>query len=205
MDKMNNVLPLSTVPEVNDMLSEVIRQGAISMLASAIELEANNFISKCNNILDDQGRRLVVRNGYLPERKVQTGIGDVPVKVPRIRNNSDEEVKFTSELLPPYLKRTKSVDELIPWLYLKGISTGDMSSALTALLGKKAGGLSAKNIGHLTSEWQQEHKNWEKRDLSNLKIVYVWADGVYLNARMDDKQCLLVIIGAYAIQATRVQ
>lgn len=196
MDKENNVLALSSVPEVNDMLSEVIRQGAQKMLMTAINAEVDEFISKHSAIKDEQGRRQVVRNGYLPERIVQTGVGELPVKMPRVRNNSGEAITFCSTLLPPYLKRSKSLEELIPWLYLKGVSTGDMSSALSALLGEKAKGLSAKNIGHLTTAWQEEYRTWEQRDLSELNIVYAWADGVYLNARMDDRQCLLVIVGA---------
>ena len=196
MSKDNNVLPLSSLPEVNDMLTETIRQGAQRILSVAIEAEVQRFIDEHVNITDAEGRRLVVRNGYLPERPLQTGVGDVPVKVPRVRNNSDKDIHFCSSLLPPYLKRTKSVEELVPWLYLKGISTNDMSSALTSLLGEQAKGLSVKNIGHLTQAWQEEHEQWMQKDLSSLRMVYAWADGVYLKARMDTKQCLLVIIGA---------
>jgi len=196
MSNNNNVLPLSLLPEVNDMLTETIRQGAQQLLSVAIEAEVQRFIDEHAEIKDAVGRRLVVRNGYLPERPLQTGVGNVAVKIPRVRNNSDQEIRFCSSLLPPYLKRTKSVEELVPWLYLKGISTNDMNTALTSLLGDNAKGLSAKNIGHLTEAWQEEHAQWMKKDLSSLRIVYAWADGVYLKARMDTKQCLLVIIGA---------
>ncbi len=196
MSKNENVLPLSPIPEVNDMLTETIRQGAERLLSTAIEAEVVERLSRYEHIRDAEGHRQVVRNGYLPSRSIQTGIGAIPIKAPRIRNNSDEEVSLHSVLLPPYLKRTKSMEELVPWLYLKGISTGDMNSALKALLGEHAKGLSAKNIGHLTAAWQQEYEQWERRDLSKLRIVYVWADGVYLKARMDNKQCLLVLIGA---------
>lgn len=196
MSDKDNVTLLSSLPEINDMLTETIRQGAQRLLSVAIEAEVQRFIEEHAQITDAEGRRLVVRNGYLPERALQTGIGDVPVKMPRVRNNSDEDVHFCSSLLPPYLKRTKSVEELVPWLYLKGISTNDMSSALKSLLGDHAKGLSVKNIGHLTQAWQEEHELWMQTDLSSLRIVYAWADGVYLKARMDTKQCLLVIIGA---------
>jgi len=198
MNTVEKKLSVSTVPEINDMLTETIRQGAKQLLAAAVEAEVQEFVKRHEQIKDDQGHRQVVRNGYLPERQVQTGVGGIPVKMPRVRNNSERDIVFSSALLPPYLKRTKSMESLIPWLYLKGISTGEMSQALSALLGQKAHGLSAKNITHLTSAWQQEHQQWQKRDLSSLKIVYAWADGVYLKARMDDKQCLLVIIGADA-------
>lgn len=196
MDTKDNIFQLSSVTEINDMLTDVIRQGAKKILATAIETEVNDFLLKHAGVTDEQGRRQVVRNGHLPERNVQTGIGNIPVKMPRIRNNSDKDIRFHSALLPPYLKRTKSIESLLPWLYLKGISTGEMGSAVKAILGEKAHGLSAKNIGHLTHAWQDEYEQWSKRDLSHLKIVYAWADGVYLNARLDDKQCLLVIIGA---------
>ena len=196
MSDNNNVFLLSSLPEVNDMLTETLRQGAQRLLSVAIEAEVQQFIDAHAELKDSSGRRLVVRNGYLPERPLQTGVGDVQVKVPRVRNHSDEPVSFCSSLLPPYLKRTKSVEELIPWLYLKGISTNDMGFALKSLLGEEAKGLSVKNIGHLTQAWQAEHAQWQQKDLSSLRIVYAWADGVYLKARMDTKQCLLVIIGA---------
>ncbi len=196
MSDDNNILPLSSLPEVNDMLTETIRQGAQRLLSVAIDAEVQHFIEHHANIQDAQGRRLIVRNGYLPERPLQTGVGDVPIKMPRVRNNSKQPIDFCSSLLPPYLKRTKSIEELVPWLYLKGVSTNDMGIALKSLLGEKAKGLSVKNIGHLTEAWQEEHAQWMQTDLSELRIVYAWADGVYLKARMDSKQCLLVIIGA---------
>lgn len=196
MSKQDNVLSLSNVPEINDMLTETICQGAKTILAEAIRLEVDAFLAKHSHLKDAKDRRLVVRNGYLPERNLQTGIGKVPIKVPRVRNNSDEAVEFCSALLPPYLKRTESIDKLIPWLYLTGVSTGQMQGALSALLGHDCKGLSAKNITHLTTTWQSEYEAWNKRDLSDTQIVYAWADGIHLKARMDHKQCLLVIIGA---------
>ncbi|BCB09406.1 IS256 family transposase [Vreelandella venusta] len=137
----------------------------------------------------------MVRNGYLPERTVQTGIGDVSVQVPKVRDRSGGGARFNSSLLPPYLKRARSIEELIPWLYLKGISTGDYQEALAALLGDQAKGLSANTVSRLKKQWEDEHTEWRQRDLSDRRYVYWWADGVYSNVRMDDRLCLLVIIG----------
>jgi len=142
------------------------------------------------------GRLAVVRNGYLPERTIQTGIGDVEIKVPKVRDRSGRGVKFNSSLLPPYLKRAQSVEELLPWLYLRGISTGDFQEALACLVGEGAKGLSANTISRLKEKWIEEYRAWNKRDLSDKRYVYWWVDGVYSNVRMDDKLCLLVIIGA---------
>ena len=192
----NNVLTLSSVSEVNDMLTDVLRQGAQQMLAAAVDAEVHTFLSQYEHIRDMHGRKQVVRNGYLPERTIQTGLGDVDIKVPRVRDNSGNDIAFTSALLPPYLKRTQSISELLPWLYLKGISTGGFTDALRALLGKEAKGLSANTICRLKASWINEYKVWTKRDLSKHNIVYIWVDGVYLQARMQEKQCMLVIIGA---------
>ena len=142
------------------------------------------------------GRPLVVRNGYLPKREIMTGIGPVDIKVPKTRDRGGQGIHFRSELLPPYIKRTKSVQTLLPWLYLKGISTGDFSEALAALLGKNAKGLSAGTISRLKQCWVNEYGDWRTRDLSKASYVYIWADGIYFNIRSDDaKQCILVIIG----------
>ena len=192
----NNVLALSSVSEVNDMLTDVLRQGAQQMLAAAVDAEVHAFLSQYEHIRDIHGRKQVVRNGYLPERTIQTGLGSVDIKVPRVRDNSGNDIAFTSALLPPYLKRTQSISELLPWLYLKGISTGGFADALRALLGKEAKGLSANTICRLKASWINEYQAWTKRDLSKHNIVYIWVDGVYLQARMQEKQCMLVIIGA---------
>ena len=141
------------------------------------------------------GRQAIVRNGYLPERTIQTGIGDVAIKVPKVRDRSGSGIQFNSSLLPPYLRRTKSIEELIPWLYLKGLSTGDYSEALGSLLGEQAKGLSANTVSRLKSQWLDEHQNWQRQDLSQKRYVYWWADGIYSQVRMDDRLCLLVIIG----------
>ncbi len=170
------------------------------MLAEALEAEIAGFLSQYADLKDDQGHMRVTRNGYLPERKIQTGIGPVPAKAPRIRDHQPEDeserIRFSSSILPPYLRKTKSMEELIPWLYLKGISTGDFSEALAALVGKDAPGLSAPTISRLKTIWQDDLKQWQKRDLSNKRYVYIWADGIYCNVRMEERQCLLVIIGA---------
>lgn len=137
-----------------------------------------------------------MRNGHQPERTIQTGIGDVPVRLPKTRDRSSSGIRFHSGLLPPYLRRTRSVEALLPWLYLKGISTGDFQKALTALLGEDAPGLSAATLSRLKQQWRTEYSDWNDRDLSQHRYLYWWADGVYFNLRGDDtRACLLVING----------
>ena len=182
-----------------DPLTDLLRQGARDLIAQAVEAELNAFLDAHSGQTDAAGRRRLVRHGHLPEREVQTGIGAVAVKVPRVRDRAPEgpPLKFTSTILPPYLRRAKSIEELLPWLYLKGISTGDFSEALTALLGPEAPGLSASTITRLKADWWDDYERWSKRDLSARRYVYFWADGVYFTPRMDeDRQCMLVIIGA---------
>ena len=183
--------------EIGDALTAVLRKGACKMLARAIDEEVAAFLAEYENMKDEDGRRLVVRNGYLPERTIQSGIGAIAVKAPRVRDRSGSGIRFTSAILPPYLRRTKSIEELIPWLYLKGISTGDFSEALAALLGPDAPGLSAATVSRLKAVWQGELEAWQRRDLARKRYVYFWADGIYFQARMEqEKQCFLVIIGA---------
>lgn len=184
-------------PEKNvaDPLTELLRTGARDLIAQAVEAELQILLEHHVEHRLSDGRQAVVRNGYLPERTVQTGIGDVEVKVPKVRDRSGAGVCFNSSLLPPYLKRARSVEELLPWLYLKGVSTGDYQEALAALLGDQAKGLSANTISRLKQHWVDEHREWCGRDLSHSRYVYWWADGVYSNVRMDDRLCLLVIIG----------
>jgi transposase-like protein len=150
--------------------------------------------------LTDDGRQRLVRHGHLPEREIMTGIGPVAVRCPRVRDRvgeGSERIRFSSAILPPYARRSKSLEVLIPILYLKGVSTGDFEEALVALLGKDAGGLSASTIGRLKEAWSDEHVRWSKRDLSAKRYVYFWADGIHVQARLQDEaQCLLVIIGA---------
>jgi transposase-like protein len=182
-------------PQVTDPLHELLRQGARDLIAKAVEAELATFLAQYADQRLDDGRQAVVRNGYLPERTVQTGIGDVSVQVPKVRDRSGGGARFNSSLLPPYLKRARSIEELIPWLYLKGISTGDYQEALAALLGDQAKGLSANTVSRLKKQWEDEHTEWRKRDLADRHYVYWWADGVYSNVRMGDRLCLLVIIG----------
>jgi len=197
----DNVIDLKKPePFVEDPLTDILRQGARRLLTAALEAEIALFLDRYKEITDDKGCQRVVRNGYLPGREIQTGIGQVPVRAPRIRDRQPDpqngRIRFTSAILPPYLRRTKSIETLLSWLYLKGVSTGDFSEALTALLGKDAPGLSAATISRLKTVWEDEYKKWQQRDLSNKRFVYFWADGIYCNVRMDDRQCLLVIIGA---------
>ena len=174
----------------------MLRQGAQELISKAVQAELNHFLDQYQDVVDDQGRKSVVRNGYQPERKLMTGVGPVDIQVPKTRDKSGQGIHFRSELLPPYIKRTKSIETLLPWLYLKGISTGDFSEALAALLGKDAKGLSAGTISRLKQVWSQEHDIWRKRDLSGERYVYIWADGIYFNIRGDEaRQCILVIIG----------
>jgi len=197
----DNVIDLKK-PEsfIDDPITGILRNGARKLLVQALEVEIENFLSQYSNLYDDDGRQRITRNGYLPEREIQTGIGQVPVRAPRIRDrqpdNESDRIRFHSSILPPYLRKTKSLEELLPWLYLKGISTGDFSDALTALVGQDAPGLSPATIGRLKSVWQEDLEKWQKRDLSHKRYVYIWADGIYCNVRMEDRQCLLVIIGA---------
>jgi len=199
---MGKVVELDTGgPEVGarDALTEILRTGARKLLATALEVEVTEFLEEYRGEKDDEGRQRVVRNGYLPEREVQTGIGSVPVRVPRTRDRKGgpEAVRFQSSILPPYLRRSKSIEDLLPWLYLKGVSTGDFSDALTSLLGPDAPGLSASSISRLKGGWEEEYRAWQRRDLSGKRYVYVWADGVYLQSRLEsEKQCVLVLMGS---------
>jgi putative transposase len=190
-----------TIPEwtSKDVMTEILRKGAQQMLAQAIQEEVEEWIGERAEIRDAKGRQQVVRNGYLPERKITTGVGEVAVTQPRVRDRrpAGEAEKFTSKILPPYLRKTKSIEELIPWLYLKGISTGDFSEALAALLGENAKGLSAATVTRLKKVWEDEYDQWSKRSLADKEYVYVWADGVHFNIRLeDDRQCILVLMGA---------
>lgn len=198
----DNVIKLIQPGAFDDQLTEVLRNGARALLAQAVEAEVAGFLDKHADLKIEDGRARVVRHGHLPERAVMTGIGPVAVKQPRVRDRgapADDpgRIRFSPAILPPYMRRSKSIETLLPILYLKGISTGDFSEALAALLGKDAAGLSASAIGRLKDGWQDEHATWQKRDLSARRYVYVWADGIHLEARLEDeKQCILVLIGA---------
>jgi len=169
------------------------------MLTQAIEAEVAEWIEQHQHVTDQRGRRQVVRNGYLPERKLVTGVGEVAIEQPRVhdRRPAAEREHFSSKLLPPYLRKTKSIEELIPYLYLKGISTGGFQEALSALLGPDCPGLSATTIVRLKTVWEQEYHGWSTRSLEGREYVYVWADGIHTNIRLeDDRQCILVLMGA---------
>jgi transposase-like protein len=198
--KQNSVVELKKEePFIEDPITDILRNGARQLLAQALEAEVEQFLYQFAEMRDEQGRQRIVRNGYHSEREIQSGIGLVPVRAPRVRDRLTDpsaRVYFRSAILPPYLRKTKSLEELIPWLYLKGVSTGDFSDALAALLGKDAPGLSAATISRLKTVWQQDFEQWQKRDLRPKRYVYFWADGIYCNVRMDERQCLLVIIGA---------
>jgi len=192
VDYRNPGVPLP----VADALTEVLRRGAKELLQQAVEVEVAEAIAQYAALKDEQGRQRVVRNGYLPERSIQTGLGEVAVRAPRVRDRAGE-LKFSSRLLPPYLRRTRSLDELLPWLYLKGLSSSDFSGALTALLGPAAPGLSAATICRLKERWRLEYEHWRQRSLRDKEYVYVWADGIYFGVRLEDaRQCMLVVIGA---------
>jgi transposase-like protein len=190
--------------ESTDILTEILHQGAQKMLAKAIQHEVDEYVAAHDDLRDAAGRRRVVRNGSMPRRSILTGLGPVEIRQPRVYDKRVDEhghrIRFTSKILPPYLRRTQSINELIPWLYLKGISTGDFCEALQALLGPQASGLSATNIVRLKACWEQEWKDWSSRSLADKTYVYVWADGVHFNIRLEDEgnqsQCILVLMGA---------
>jgi putative transposase len=195
-----NVFQLSQPGTFSDPLTDVLRSGARALLAHAVEAEVAALLANHADKLTDGGRQRLVRHGYLPEREIMTGIGPVAVRWPRVRDRVGEgpdRIRFSSAILPPYARRSKSLEVLIPILYLKGVSTGDFDEALIALLGKDAGGLSATTVGRLKEAWSEEHMRWSKRDLCAKRYVYFWADGIHVQARLEDAaQCLLVIIGA---------
>ena len=186
-------------------LDEIIHEGARRMLQTAIDAEVDAFIETHQHRRDEAGRRLVVKNGSLPAREILTGAGAIKVKQGRVRDNaaaSADRVQFTPSVLPAYLRRTDAIEELIPWLYLKGISTSDFGEALQALVGEKAKGLSANVVVRLKEQWSTEYDEWMKRDLSGKQYVYLWADGIHVKVRLEDdarkKQCILVLMGATA-------
>jgi transposase-like protein len=199
--KKNNLIELIQPGEFKDHLTEVLRQGAQALVLQAVEAEFASFLENHSDEKLEDGRKRIVRHGHLPERKVVTGIGAVPVKVPRARDRkkdpAEAPIRFTSKLLPPYVRRSKSIEMALPYLYLKGLSSGDFSEAMPVLLGKDVAGFSADTVLRLRKQWKEELKQWHKRRLDSKNYVYIWVDGVYLQARLDDeKQCILVVIGA---------
>jgi len=195
-----NVLQFSQPGTFTDRLTEVLRNGARALLAQAVEAEVASLLERYADEVTNDGCRRLVRHGHLPERQILTGIGPVAVRCPRVRDrvgDGSERIRFSSAILPPYARRSKSLEVLIPILYLKGVSTGDFEEALAALLGKDAGGLSASTVARLKEAWSEEHARWSRRDLSSKRYIYFWVDGIHVQARLEDAtQSLLVIIGA---------
>ena len=182
------------------VMEELARKGAREMLSQAMALEVAEFIEKHKEKIDEEGRRLVVRNGHMEEREIVTGIGPLRIKQPRIDDRKlteNGEERFSSQILPKHMRRVPSINNLIPVLYLKGVSTGDFSEALEAILGRDAPGLSATNIVRMKAGWEQEYQGWCRRDLSGKRYVYFWADGIHVNVRLDEERsCILVIMAA---------
>nr|PZN72409.1 MAG: IS256 family transposase [Pseudomonadota bacterium] len=185
-------------PAFHDELSDLVREGAQRIIRQAVEAELKVFLEQHAAAQDAAGRRAVVRNGYQPEREVLTGIGPVKVRVPKTRDRAGEGRCFRSELLPPYLKKAKRLEAVLPWLYLKGVSTNDFDEALTALFGESVKGLSPTTIGRLKRSWEAEYAEWREKDWRGHEFVYLWADGIYTNVRSDERRCLLVLIGCDA-------
>jgi putative transposase len=201
MNETSNIVALRQPDEIDDPLTNILRAGARQLLAQAVEIEVETFLATVKDLKLADGRARVVRHGYGPTRTIATGIGPVEVARAKIRDRGaagdGERIRFSSAILPLWARRSRSLDALLPVLYLSGISTGDFQEALTALLGKDAPNLSPSVISRLTAEWQDEYERWQKRDLSARRYVYVWADGVFLQARMEDHgECMLVLIGA---------
>ena len=189
------------VPGGVGVLGRILSEGAQRLLAHAIQAEADEWIDSRAAVVNERGHRQVVRNGTLPERTLTTQVGPIKVRQPRIRDRRrpEEAETFTSKILPPYLRKSRAIEELIPWLYLKGLSTGDFNEALQALVGANAAGLSASTITRMIESWQEDYRQWKQRSLEGKEYVYLWADGVYFNLRLEeDRQCILVLMGATA-------
>lgn len=201
MKETTTVVPFRQADSIDDLLTEIAREGARRMLAEALRAEVDAFVAGFADETLPDGRQRVVRHGHAPSRSIQTGIGPIEVTRAKVRDRaavpSEEKIRFTSAILPRWARRSKSLDALLPILYLRGISTGDFQEALAALLGKDAPNLSPSVITRLTATWEAEYEAWQRRDLSARRYVYVWADGVYLQARMEPSaECMLVVIGA---------
>lgn len=200
MPRMKEVLNITEKSLSKKSVDEIVKEGVQRILQQALEIEIEGFIEKYSNLKTEAGNRRIIRNGYQNERTFQTKAGNVKIRVPRARDKSDVEdkIQFNSRLIPPYLRRTKDINEFIPFLYLKGISTGDFSEVLSELLGDKVN-ISPAVVVKLKEKWREEYKQWNNRDLSGKKYIYWWADGIYFNVRLDDdRTCILVIIGATA-------
>lgn len=192
----DNAREWDSASTINDPLTDLLRTGARALIQQAVDAELQVFLGEYAKVTDLRGRQTVVRNGYLPEREIVTGVGNVTVKIPKVRDRSGGGIKFNSSLVPRYIRKAKRVEAALPWLYLRGISTGDMQPALSVLLGEDAKGLSPAVVSRLKAQWAEDYLAWNRRDLSQDRFVYVWADGIYSTLRgEDDRLCLLVIIG----------
>jgi putative transposase len=199
-ERSNSTLSLPATSS-RDVLTDILRDGAQRLLTQAIEAEVADWIASHAHVTNQAGHRQVVRNGHLPKRTITTGVGPIEVQQPRVldRRTDGEADPFSSKILPPYLRKTKSLEELIPWLYLKGVSTGDFNEALAALVGPNCPGLSASTVTRLKAGWEDEFQEWNNRSLKEKQYVYLWADGVHFNIRLEeDRQCILVLMGATA-------
>ncbi|QQP90646.1 IS256 family transposase [Skermanella sp. TT6] len=201
MNDDSTLVRLRQPDEFDDPLTAILRAGARRLLEQAIEAEVEAFLASMKDLRLADGRERVVRHGHGPERTIQTGIGPVAVRRAKVRDRgageAEERVRFTSAILPRWARRTPSLDALLPVLYLRGVSTGDFQEALAALLGKDAPNLSPAVIGRLKQDWAEDYARWQRRDLSARRYVYVWADGIHLQARMEPTaECMLVVIGA---------
>jgi transposase-like protein len=199
MKKNTSELPFRTEPECWSVLEQIAREGARHMLQQALENEVQDYLEAHKNLKDEKGKQVVVRNGYHPERSLVTGLGPLQIKQSRVDdrriNDYCDTERFSSTILPRYLRRMPSIDNLIPVLYLKGISTNDFPTALSAILGEGVKGLSAANIVRLKQFWEKDYREWSKRDLREKKYVYFWVDGIYFNVRLDDERsCILVLM-----------
>ncbi len=192
----NTVISLKDREDISDPFRDLLRAGARKLIEQAIEVELQEPLSQYSGQQTEEGYAAVVLNGSLPERSIQTGIGPVTVKIPKVRSRMGESVTFRSTIVPPYIRKTRSLEATIPWLYLKGVSSGEMSEALKVLLGPQASGFSANTVSRLKQIWGQEYRDWCGSDLGKDHWAYIWADGIYSGLRVEQvKLCALVIIG----------
>jgi len=195
----SNIVDFASRDRISDALTDLLRTGAQQLIAAAVEAELESFMAPFAHSRTEAGHAAVVRNGHHPARPFQTGIGPVSVRIPKVRSKNGQPVTFRSALVPPYLRKTKTLEAALPWLYLKGVSSGEMGAALKVLLGPDAKGLSANTVSRLKRDWANEYDGWRDRPLDNDQWVYIWADGVYSGLRgEDDKLCALVVIGVNA-------
>mgnify|MGYP001097423731 CR=1 FL=1 len=185
-----NIVDFTSRDGISDGLTDLLRTGAQKLIAAAVESELESFLAQYGSARTETGHALVVRNGHHPARPVQTGIGPVSVRIPKVRSKTGKPVTFRSALVPPYIRKTRSLEAALPWLYLKGVSSGEMGAALKVLLGPDAKGLSANTVSRLKREWAAEYEGWREQPLDKEPWVYIWADGIYSGLRGEqDKLC----------------